>query len=73
MKPLKTIEETKTKKPKYVVKVKDKISEYFPEEASSMILEFLKKQAEIYIKNKEIKRAVITVLVILIIYKEKQQ
>jgi hypothetical protein len=38
-----------------------------------MILEFLKKQAEIYIKNKEIKRAVITVLVILIIYKEKQQ
>ena len=26
-----------------------------------MILEFLKKQAEIYIKNKEIKRAVITV------------
>ena len=55
MKPLKIIEDTKTKKPKYVVKVKDKISEYFPEEASSMILEFLKKQAEIYIKKKKLK------------------
>ena len=61
MKPLKIIEDTKTKKPKYVVKVKDKISEYFPEEASTMILEYLKKQAEIYNANKEIKRAVITV------------
>ena len=28
--PVKIIEDTKTKKPKYVVKVKDKISEYFP-------------------------------------------
>ena len=51
----------KHKKSKYVVKVKDKISEYFPEEASTMILEYLKKQAEIYNANKEIKRAVITI------------
>ena len=59
--PIKIIEDPKTKKPKYVVKVKDKISEYFPEEASTMILEYLKKQTEIYNSNKEIKKAVITV------------
>ena len=41
MKPLKIIEDSKTKKPKYVVKVKDKTSEYFPEEASSMILIYI--------------------------------
>ena len=56
--PIKIIEDTKTKKPKYVVKVKDKISEYFPEEATTMILEYLKKQAEIYNAYREIKRAV---------------
>ena len=44
-----------------IVKVKDKISEYFPEEASTIILEYLKKQEEIYNSNKEIKKAVITV------------
>ena len=59
--PVKIIEDTKTKKPKYVVKVKDKISEYFPEEASTMILKYLKNQAEIYNANQPIKRAVITV------------
>ena len=58
---IKIIEDPKTKKPKYVIKVKDKTKEYFPEEASTMILEYLKKQAEIYNANKEIKRAVITV------------
>ncbi len=41
---IKIIEDPKTKKPKYVIKVKDKISEYFPEKASTMILEYLKKQ-----------------------------
>ena len=45
--PLKIIEDPKTKKPKYVVKVVDKISEYFAEEASTMILKYLKEQAEI--------------------------
>ena len=44
-----------------IVKVKDKISEYFPEKASTIILEYLKKQEEIYNSNKEIKKAVITV------------
>ena len=58
---IKIIEDPKTKKPKYVIKVKDKISEYFPEEASSIILEYLKKQEEIYNSNKEIKRALITI------------
>ena len=61
MKPLKIIEDPKTKKPKYVVKVNNKDKEYFPEEVSSMILEYLKEQAKIYNGNKEIKRAVITV------------
>ena len=51
----------KHKKSKYVVKVKDKISEYFPEKASTIILEYLKKQAEIYKSNKEIKRVLITI------------
>ena len=44
-----------------IVKVKDKISENFPEKASTIILEYLKKQTEIYNSNKEIKKAVITV------------
>ena len=45
MKPLKTIEDTKTKKPKYVVKVKDKISEYFPKRYSK---EFTSMGATLY-------------------------
>ena len=57
---MKIIEDAETKKSKYVVKVKDKISEYFPEKASTMILKYLKK-TEIYNSNKEIKRAVITI------------
>ena len=71
--PVKIIEDLNTKKPKYVVKVKDKISEYFPEEASTMILEYLKKQTEIYNENKEIKRAVITVPAHFNNLQEKQQ
>ena len=46
----------KLKKPKYVIKAKDKISKYFPEEASTMILEYLKKQAEILIETKKLKK-----------------
>ena len=34
MKPLKIIEDQKTKKPKYVVKVGGKDKEYFPEDVS---------------------------------------
>ncbi len=39
MKPLKIIEDLKTKKPKYVIKVSDEEKEYFPEDVSSMILQ----------------------------------
>ena len=59
--PIKITEDPKTKKPQYVIKVDNEERKYFPEEVSSMILEYLKKQAEIYNANKEIKRAVITV------------
>ena len=61
MKPLKIIEDPKTQKPKYVIKVNDKDKEYFPEEVSSMILQYLKEIAMDYENNKNIKRAVITV------------
>ena len=59
--PIKIIEDKKTGKPQYVIKVDNEERKYFPEEVSSMILEYLKKQAEIYNGNKEIKKAVITV------------
>ena len=59
MKPLKIIE--KNDKPKYVIKVNNEDKEYFPEEVSSMILQYLKEIAIDYEKNKNIKRAVITV------------
>ena len=39
--PVKIIEDTKTGKPKYVIKQKNGIKEYFPEEVSSMILEYI--------------------------------
>ena len=59
--PIKITEDPKTKKPQYVIKVDNEERKYFPEEVSSMILEYLKEQAEIYNGNKEIKKAVITV------------
>ncbi len=59
--PIKITEDKKTGKPQYVIKVDNEERKYFPEEVSSMILEYLKKQAEIYNGNKEIKKAVITV------------
>ena len=59
--PIKITEDPKTKKPQYVIKVDNEERKYFPEEVSSMILEYLKEQAKIYNGNKEIKRAVITV------------
>ena len=58
---IKIIEDKKTGKPQYVIKVDNEERKYFPEEVSSMILEYLKEQAKIYNGNKEIKRAVITV------------
>ena len=41
MKLLKIIEELKTKKPKYVIKGNDEEKVFFPEDVSSMILEYL--------------------------------
>ena len=58
--PVKIIEDKNTGKPKYVIKVENEEKEYFPENVASMILSFLKKNAEIY-ENKEIKKAVIGV------------
>ena len=61
MKPLKIIEDSKTKKPKYVIKVNKEDKEYFPEDVSSMILEHLKEIAIDYENNKNIKKAIIAV------------
>ena len=59
MKPLKIIE--KNNKPKYVIKGNDEEKVFFPEDVSSMILEYLKKIAMDYENNKNIKKAIITV------------
>ena len=59
MKPLKIIE--KNEKPKYLIKVNNEDKEYFPEDVSSMILEYLKKIAIDFEGNENIKKAVITV------------
>ena len=59
MEPLKIIE--KNEKPKYLIKVNNEDKEYFPEEVSSMILQYLKKIAIDYENNENIKRAIITV------------
>ena len=61
MKPLKIIEDQKTQKPKYVIKVNKEDKEYFPEDVSSMILEYLKKIAMDYESNENVKKAIITV------------
>ena len=58
--PVKVIEEEKTGKPQYVIKIGNEEKKYYPEEVSSMILEYIKKYAEAY-ENKKIKQAIITV------------
>ena len=58
--PMKIIEDSKTKKPQYVIKVENKEQKFFPEEVCSKILQYLKKNAEIY-NNTKINKAVITV------------
>ena len=57
---VKIIEEPKTKKPQYVIKVENEEKKFFPEDVSSMILKYLKENTETYI-NSEINKAVITV------------
>ena len=58
---IKIIEDKKTGKPQYVIKIENEEKKFYPEDVSSMILGYLKKYAEIYNSNKEIKKAVITV------------
>ena len=58
--PVKVIEDKKTGKPKYVIKIGNEEKEYFPVNVSSMILGYLKSYSELY-ENKEIKKVVIGV------------
>ena len=57
---VKIIEDPETKKPQYVIKVENKENKYFAEDVSSMILKYLKKNAETF-TNSKINKAVITV------------
>ena len=57
---VKIIEDTKTKKPQYVIKEENEEKKYYPEEVSSMILKYIKKYSELY-ENNKIKKVIITV------------
>ena len=58
--PVKIIEDPITKNPQYVIKKDNEEKKYFAEEVSSMILKYLKENAETY-TNSKINKAVITV------------
>ena len=58
--PVTIIEDKKTGKPQYVIKIENEEKKYFPEEVASMILNYLKGIAEIY-ENKEINKVIIAV------------
>ena len=58
---MKIIEDAETKKSKYVIKVNNKDKEYFLEDVSSIIFQYLKKIAINYENNENIKKEVITV------------
>ena len=60
--PVKIIEDKNTGKPKYEIKQKSGIKEYFPEEVSSMILKYIKKYCDVFKgNNSKIKKTIITV------------
>ena len=59
--PFKVIKDEKTGKPKYIIKIGNEEKEYFPEDVSSMILSYIKKNAETYNSYNEIKKVVIGV------------
>ena len=59
--PVKVVEDEKTKKAKYVIKVDNEEQEYFSEDVASIILGYLKTYAETFEGGKEIEKAVITV------------
>ena len=46
--PVKIIEDQVTKKPQYVININGKEEKFFPEDVSSMILKYLKKNAETF-------------------------
>ena len=58
--PLKIVENKNNGKPQYVIEKDGKEEKYYPEEVSSILLKYLKEQAEIY-ENKKINKAIITV------------
>ena len=58
--PVKVIEDKKTGKPQYVIKIGNEEKKFFPEDVSSMILKYLKDNAEIH-ENNIIKKVVIGV------------
>ena len=57
--PFKIVDDNRNK-PKIIIKLKDEIKEYYPEQISSYILKELKKISEAYL-GKKVKNAVITV------------
>ena len=59
--PIKIIEDKETGKPKYIIKQKDGIKEYFPEKVSSMILKYIINYCEVYNSNTKLEKAIITV------------
>ena len=59
--PVKVVEDEKTKKAKYVIKVENEEQEYFSEDVASIILGYLKTYAQTFEGEKEIEKAVITV------------
>ena len=59
--PVKIIEDKETGKPKYIIKQKDGIKEYFPEEVSSMILKYIIGYCEVFNSNTKLEKAIITV------------
>ena len=59
--PVKVVEDEKTKKAKYVIKVDNEEQEYFSEDVASIILGYLKTYAETFEGGKEVEKAVITV------------
>ena len=57
---VKVIEDKKTGKPQYVIKIGNKEKKYFPEDVSSMILKYIKQYSELF-ENNKIKKVVIGV------------
>ncbi len=57
----KVVEDKKTEKPKYIIKIGKEEKEYFHEDIASIILNYIKKYAEKSNKDKPIKKVIITV------------